>query len=262
MKQLLLIIGLLSLVTFSYGQVATEDQIEIGVYEKLGESIPLDLTFINEDDQEVTLGSLIDKPTILSFVYFDCPGMCSPLLDGISDVVSKMDMELGKDFQVITISFNTNDTPEKARTKKLNFVQNISQENREHWIYLTGKEENIRAITNAVGFKYKPMGFDFAHPSIITVLSPEGKITRYLYGIEFLPFDLKLAIIEAQKGQAMPTINRVIDFCFAYDPGEKTYGLQVTKVVGILTIFIALLVFITLLITGRRNRTSKAAKTE
>lgn len=261
MKQLILTIGLFSLVTFSYSQAATEDQIEIGVYEKLGETIPLDLTFINEEEEEVTLGSLIDKPTVLSFVYFDCPGMCSPLLDGISDVVSKMDMELGKDFQVITISFNTKDTPEKARTKKLNFVQNISQDHREHWIYLTGEEENIKAITNAVGFKYKPMGFDFAHPSIITVLSPEGKITRYLYGIEFLPFDLKLAVIEAQKGQAMPTINRVIDFCFAYDPVDKSYGLQVTKVVGILTLFILLIVFVALLIKGR-NRTSTAAKNE
>lgn len=261
MKQLILTIGLFSLVTFSYSQAATEDQIEIGVYEKLGETIPLDLTFINEEEEEVTLGSLIDKPTVLSFVYFDCPGMCSPLLDGISDVVSKMDMELGKDFQVITISFNTKDTPEKARTKKLNFVQNISQDHREHWIYLTGEEENIKAITNAVGFKYKPLGFDFAHPSIITVLSPEGKITRYLYGIEFLPFDLKLAVIEAQKGQAMPTINRVIDFCFAYDPVDKSYGLQVTKVVGILTLFILLIVFVALLIKGR-NRTSTAAKNE
>jgi protein SCO1/2 len=246
---------------FSHAQKASEDQIEIGVYEKLGETIPMNLTFTNEDDQQVTLGSLIDKPTVLSFVYFDCPGMCSPLLDGISDVVSKMDMELGKDYQVITISFNTNDTPEKARTKKVNFVQNISQEYREHWIYLTGEEENIKAITSAVGFKYKPIGFDFAHPSIITVLSPEGKITRYLYGIEFLPFDLKLAVIEAQKGLAMPTINRVIDFCFAYDPAEKSYGLQVTKVVGILTIFILLIVFVALLIKGR-SRTTIAAKNE
>ncbi len=261
MKHFALTLGLISFVSFSHAQKPAEDQIEIGVYEKLGETIPLDLTFINEDDEEVTLGSLIDKPTVLSFVYFDCPGMCSPLLAGISEVVGKMDMELGKDYQVITISFNTNDTPEKARTKKVNFVQNISQDYREHWIYLTGEEENIKAITSAVGFKYKPIGFDFAHPSIITVLSPEGKITRYLYGIEFLPFDLKLAVIEAQKGLSMPTINRVIDFCFAYDPIEKSYGLQVTKVVGILTLFILLSVFVALLIKGR-SRTSIAAKNE
>jgi protein SCO1 len=252
----------LSLATFS--QKATEDQIEVGVFEKLGETIPLDLEFYNENEELVTLGSLIDKPTVLSFVYFDCPGMCSPLLSGISDVVSKMDMELGKEYQVITISFNTNDTPEKARVKKVNFVQNISQENRDHWIYLTGEEENISAITEAVGYKYKPMGFDFAHPSLIIVLSPEGKITRYLFGIDFLPFDLKLAVIEAQKGLAMPTINRIIDFCFAYDPVAQSYGLQVTKVVGIISIFIVVLVFISLLIAGRRKTyiASKASNKE
>lgn len=244
---------------FSLGQMPKEDQIEIGVYEKLGDIIPLDLTFYNESDSLVTLGSLIDKPTVLSFVYFDCPGMCSPLLSGISDVVGKMDMQLGKDYQVITISFNTNDTPEEARIKKVNFVQNISQENREHWIYLTGEAENIKTITQSVGYKYKPQGFDFAHPSLIIMLSPEGKITRYLYGIEFLPFDLKLAVIEAQKGLAMPTINRIIDFCFAYDPGEKTYALQVTKIVGVITIFIALVVFISLLVMGRRKNLKAAS---
>jgi protein SCO1/2 len=260
MKINTLVFFLFSMVMVASAQKPTEEQIEIGVYEKLGETIPLDLTFRNEADSLVTLGSLIDKPTILSFVYFDCPGMCSPLLSGISDAVSKLDMQLGKDYLVITISFNTNDTPEKARIKKVNFVQNISQENREHWKYLTGEEENIKTITQAVGYKYKPQGFDFAHPSLIILLSPEGKITRYLYGIEFLPFDLKLAVIEAQKGQAMPTINRIIDFCFAYDPGEKTYGLQVTKIVAILTIFIALTIFISLLIMGRRKNIKPATK--
>lgn len=260
MKKVALTLIALSFLVISWGQRPTEDQIEIGVYEKLGDVIPLDLTFYNESDSLVTLGSLIDKPTILSFVYFDCPGMCSPLLSGISDVVGKLDMKLGRDYQVITISFNTHDTPEKARIKKVNFVQNISQENREYWKYLTGEEENIKAITHAVGYKFKPQGFDFAHPSLIILLSPEGKITRYLYGIEFLPFDLKLAIIEAQKGLPMPTINRIIDFCFAYDPGQKTYGLQVTKVVGIITIFIAVIVFISLLITGRRKSVKASAK--
>jgi protein SCO1/2 len=260
MKINTLILFLFSLVMVASAQMPSEEQIEIGVYEKLGETIPLDLTFRNEADSLVTLRSLIDKPTILSFVYFDCPGMCSPLLSGISDAVSKLDMQLGKDYQVITISFNTNDTPEKARIKKVNFVQNISQENREHWKYLTGEEENIKTITQAVGYKYKPQGFDFAHPSLIILLSPEGKITRYLYGIEFLPFDLKLAVIEAQKGLAMPTINRIIDFCFAYDPAEKSYGLQVTKIVAILTIFIALTIFISLLLMGRRKNIKTAIK--
>ena len=132
-------------------------------------------------------------------------------------------LHLGKDYQIITISFNTKDTPEKAREKKVNFVQKISKENQKYWIYLTGIQENINTITDAVGFKYKAQGLDFAHASAIMVLSPQGKITRYLYGLTFLPFDVKMAIIEAQKGIARPTINKVLEYCFAYNPGSKTY---------------------------------------
>lgn len=231
-----------------------EELIEVGIVEKLGETMPLDLTFQNEENDTVSLGELIDKPTILSFVYFDCPGLCSPLLSGISEVVEKMDMKLGEDYQVITISFNTKDTPEKARVKKKNFVQKIGEENRRHWVYLTGSQENILKATEAVGWKYKPQGLDFAHPSAIILLSPEGKITRYLYGISYLPFDTKMAIIEAQKGIARPTINKILEYCFAYDPGGKTYTLQVTRVVGAFTLIILALVFITLVIRGRRRK--------
>lgn len=223
--------------------------------EHLGDTIPMHLTFFNENNDTITLGQIINKPTVLSFVYFDCPGLCSPLLSGVSDVISKMDMKLGTEYQAITISFNTKDTPEKARTKKKNFVQNISQENRDGWIYLTGEEENILAITEAVGFKYKPQGLDFAHPSAIIVLSPEGKITRYLYGLNFLPFDLKMAVIEAQKGIARPTINKILEYCFAYDPASRGYSLQITRIMGALILGIALILLFTLLIKGRRGKT-------
>ena len=152
-----------------------QPEVEIGIVEKLGQTIPLDLKFFNEKNDTVTLGSLINKPTILSFVYFDCPGLCSPLLDGIADVVSKTELILGKDYDIITISFNTKDTPEKATQKKLNFVQKIKENQRGSWTYLTGELENIQKITEAVGFRYKPTGVDFAHPSTIIILSPQGK---------------------------------------------------------------------------------------
>jgi len=221
--------------------------------EKLGEILPLDLEFLNESNDTVSLRELIDKPTILSFVYFDCPGLCSPLLSGISEAVDKLDMKLGEEYQLITISFNTTDTPEKAITKKQNFVQNISGENREHWMYLTGWQENITAITEAAGFRYKPRGLDFDHASGIIIISPSGKITRYLYGLSFLPFDVKMAIIESQKEIARPTINKVLEFCFSYDPAGRTYTLQITRIIGAITIFIAVVVFVVLLIRGRRK---------
>jgi len=231
----------------------TPKEVEVGVVEHLGDTIPLDLWFYNEDSEQVTLRSMIDRPTIMSFVYFDCPNLCSPLMDGIADVVSKMDMTLGNEYKVITISFNTSDTPEKAREKKKNFVQRISKENQKDWIYLTGTEENIAAITAAAGYKYTPQGLDFAHPSVIMVVSPAGKITRYLYGLTYLPFDVKMAVIEAQKGIARPTANRILEYCFAYNPGSQTYTLQVTRIVGIITIFFLVVIMVILLLRRRKK---------
>lgn len=241
-----------------YGQEMVKSNIlntdiEIGIIEKLGDTIPMNLHFLNESNDTVTLGQLIDKPTILFFVYFDCPNICSPLMDGVADVVSKLDLQLGKDYQIITISFNTKDTPEKAVEKKKNFVQKISKENQKHWIYLTGEQDNITAITEAVGYKYKAQGLDFAHASCIIALSPQGKITRYLYGLTFLPFDVKMALVEAQKGIARPTINRLLEYCFAYNPASKSYTIQITRIIGALTIFIVALVLGFLLLRKRKN---------
>ena len=257
MKTHLSLLLSLSLITFfsplSAQVTIDEELIEVGIVERLGETIPVELEFLNESNDTVSLGELIDKPTILSFVYFDCPGLCSPLLSGISEVVEKLDMKLGEEYQVITISFNTKDTPEKAIIKKNNFVQKIGEENRRHWIYLTGEQENILKITDAVGFKYKPQGLDFAHPSAIILLSPEGKITRYLYGINFLPFDVKMAVIEAQKGIERPTINKILEYCFAYDPNGRTYTLQITRIVGGFMLFILLVGFMILVLRRKKK---------
>jgi protein SCO1/2 len=211
MRKLYIFILTIFTTTLSAQEMVQSDlikkDIEIGIIENLGDTIPMNLWFLNETSDTVTLGQLINKPTILFFVYFDCPNLCSPLMDGVADVVSKMDLSLGKDYQIITISFNTKDTPEKAREKKVNFVQKISKENQKSWFYLTGIQQNINTVTEAVGYKYKVQGLDFAHASAIMVLSPQGKITRYLYGLTFLPFDVKMAIVEAQKGLARPTIS-------------------------------------------------------
>lgn len=246
----------LFLLTMAMNQSFAQDKtvnIEVGVIEHLGDTIPMELEFMNEHNDTVTLGKLIDKPTVFSFVYFDCPGLCSPLLDGVANVVSKTDLQLGEDYDIITISFNTKDTPEKAKEKKKNFVQKIGKEHQDAWKYLTGRQENIEKITDAVGFKYKPQGVDFAHPSAIIIVSPDGKITRYLYGIDFLPFDLKMAVNEAQRGIERPTVNKVLQYCFSYDPKSQGYTLQITRVMGIFIIFVAVLTFGILLIRRRKN---------
>ncbi len=256
MRRILLVILFNALIFNIQAQLPIQREVEIGIIEKLGETVPLDLKFFNERNDTVTLGSMITKPTILSFVYFDCPGLCSPLLDGIADVISRMDLSLGKDFNIITISFNTKDTPEKARQKKLNFVQKIKEKDRANWFYLTGELGNIQKITEAAGFRYKPTGLDFAHPSTIIMLSPQGKITRYLYGITYLPFDVKMAVVEAQKGLTRPTSSKLLDYCFAYDPQSRSYTLQITKLIGAFTLIIGLF-FVAYLLISAKKKSSK-----
>jgi len=228
-------------------------EVEIGIVEKLGDTIPLDLAFNNENNEIVTLRQLVNKPTILSFVFYDCPGICPALQSGVANVVSTLDLELGKDYQIITISFNPLDNPERAKEIKINYVQQIPEGQRKNWIYLTGEQENITKMTEAVGYRYIVQGMGFAHPSAIMILSPAGKITRYLYGLTYLPFDVKMAIIESQKGLARPTINKVMELCFSYNPASKTYTLQVTRIFGALIIVIALSVLVVLFLKGRRK---------
>jgi protein SCO1/2 len=163
-------------------------------------------------------------------------------------------MTLGKEFQVITISFNPNDTPERAVEKKNTYLRKKSLPYAKDWIYLTGDSLNIHTLTNSVGYHFQQAGNDFMHPSCIIILSPEGKITRYLYGTSYLPFDLKMAIVEAQKGQARPTINRVMEYCFTYDPEGRKYTLQVTKITATIIIFFSVVLFVYLLFRSRRKK--------
>lgn len=226
---------------------------EVGVIEHLGEKIPLDLTFINDNNEKVTLGQLINKPTILSFVYFDCPGLCSPLLDGLGDVIQKSDLSLGKDYQAITISFNFRDTPEKAKAKKKRFTERYAKGKSDGWIFLTTDSTTIFNITDATGFKTKAVGLDFVHPSAIIAVSPTGMITRYLYGITFLPIDFKMAILEANKEQPRPTIQKVLLMCYTYDPQGQRYSLDILKVAGILMLFFILVFIIVYLIKPKKK---------
>jgi protein SCO1/2 len=238
---------------FCFGQPFTTG--EVGIDEHLDSILPLNLVFNNDQNKNIKLGEIIDRPTVLSFVYFDCPGLCSPLQQGISDLISNSDLTLGKDYKVITISFNFKDSPEKALQKKANFTTKISKDKAAYWIYLTGDSAAIIQILNSVGYKIKIAGVDYIHPSAIVVVSPKGKITRYLYGLQFLPFDFKMAIIEAQKGISRPTINKILQFCYAYDPEGRRYTLEVTKVAG--TIILAILaLFFTVLIIRKKKKTN------
>jgi protein SCO1/2 len=162
---------------------------------------------------------------------------------------------LGKDYQVVTVSFNFRDTPEKAKKKKETFTKRYSKEMAENWKFLTTDSTTIFKMIGSVGFHIKAVGLDFVHPSAIVIVSPEGKITRYLYGISFLPFDLKMALIEANKGQVRPTIQRLLLYCFSYDPQGKRYAMEITKLAGTIIIFFAVIFFLVLIIKKRRKAT-------
>ena len=163
-------------------------------------------------------------------------------------------MVLGKDYQVITISFNFRDNPEKAKIKKDRFVEKYSAGNGDGWIFLTTDSTTIYKITHATGFITKAVGFDFIHPSAIIAVSPTGKITRYLYGITFLPMDVKLAVAEANEEKARPTIQKIILMCYSYDPGSQRFALDVTKIAGTIIAFLVLVVFVVVLFKSRKKK--------
>lgn len=238
----LMVLTLISLTSY-----ASSDEPSVGIVEHLDETIPLDAKIINTAGDTILIGSLIDKPTVLSFVYYRCPGICTPLMDGIAELINNSDLELGKDYRMLSVSFNPYEGYELAQAKHKNYSDLIKKPGVDvGWNFFVADSANISKLTNAAGFKYLKKGNDFIHTGGIIVLSPEGKITRYLNGVRFQPFEFKLALIEASKGQSGPTINKILKFCYSYDPVGQTYVLNVTTVAGIVILFFGILFFIIL----------------
>ena len=226
---------------------------EVGIYEHLNDTIPDGIFLYDLDSNRVNVKDLIDKPTIFSFVFYNCPGLCPALLSGLTTAIEKADMELGKDYNVITISFDPDDRPSLGIKKKANYVASIKKPiDASKWYWLTGDSINIHKITDALGFKYKRGIRGFLHPAAIMVVSPKGKITRYLNGTFYLPFDVKMAVVEANDGKARPTITRVLRYCFSYDPKGKKYVFNITKITGTVILSGAFLLLLVLSIKGKK----------
>jgi protein SCO1/2 len=231
----------------------------VGIDEKLGATVPLDLVLNGEDGQPVTLRQLIDKPTILTLNYFRCAGICTPQLNGVVEVLNRTQAEPGKDFQVITVSFDGRDTPEVAAQKRTNYLGELTRPfPPAAWRFLTGPAASTRALADAVGFKYKQVGEDFVHAAAIIFISPQGKVTRYMYGVTYLPADLQLAAQEAARGEAQPTINKFLKFCFSYDPAGRKYVLNTTAISATVTILAALIFVVFLVRRGRKTKSKEA----
>lgn len=238
---------------------ASVDDVEIGVVEHLDDFLPDSISLINEAGEQVWLADLIDKPTIINFVYYRCPGICSPLMEAVAGVMDKSELIPGKDYQVLTISFDPTETIDLGIRKKNNYLNLMNNADKVEaaktgWKYFVSDTASILRATSATGFKYKKTGNDYLHAASLTVVSPDGKITRYLNGLYFLPFEWKMAIVEASKGQSGPTLNKVLRFCYSYDPQGQTYVLNVTKIGGTLIMFFAVVLLLVLVIKPKRKK--------
>jgi protein SCO1/2 len=228
---------------------------EIGVIEKLDTFISEDIMVIDENNQSVQLLSLIDKPTILNLVYYRCPGICSPIMESIANVVDRTDMIPGQDFQILTVSFDPTEGTELAQQKRNNYFYLINREfDPDGWRFFIADSANAKNLTEQVGFKYTKVGFDYIHTATIIVLSPQGKITRYLQGVYYLPFDVKMAVIEAVEGKSGPTISRVLAYCYSFDPAGQRYVFDITKIAGTLILFFGVVIFLFLIIRYRAKK--------
>jgi protein SCO1/2 len=231
----------------------------VGLYERLGERVPTELVLRDEQGAPVRLGDALDKPTVLALVYFRCAGICSPLLNGLAGAVERTGLTPGRDFQLLAVSFDDRDTPPLAETKKRNYLAGLSKDFPPGaWRFLTGDAATTRRLADSVGFGFRREGEDFVHPAVVTVLAPGGRITRYLYGVSFLPFDLRMAVVEASEGRPVPTVNRVLQVCYSYDAGGRRYRLDLTRLFGITTLAALVPFGAFMFLRGRRKGTEEA----
>ena len=236
-----------------------EERLDVGVDEKLGQTVPLDLVLVDESGERVTLGSLLDKPTLLTLNYFRCTGLCTPLLNGVAELLQRTDQVPGRDFQVLTVSFDPRDDAELAGLKKQNYLKQLKPGfPPEAWRFLTGDPVSTKRLADAVGFRFAKRGDDYVHAGAIMVLSPAGEVTRYLYGVTFLPFDVKMAVTEAAEGRTGPTIARFLKFCYSYDPAGRRYFLDITRVSAIFTVLLAAGFGVAVVISRKRRREAGA----
>lgn len=224
--------------------------VEIGFVEKQGQYVALDTKLVNEQGDTVILRDIINKPTILNLVYYRCPGTCSPLMWGVSKFIDEVDLEMGKDYQVLTISFDPTENIDLGIKKKANYVSSLKHKERaDAWYFFVSDSANIANLCESVGFHYRWINTAYVHPTGLMALAADGKITRYLRGMEFLPFDIKITMVEAADGKIGPSINRLLAIC--YDQKGNDFVFNVLKVSGIVIAFFIVVIFLILFISKK-----------
>jgi protein SCO1/2 len=218
---------------------------QVGIDQKLNQTIPLHLMFRDENGNPVELAQFFgQKPLILTLVYYNCPMLCTQVLNGVESGLKELPTDIGKQFDVVTISIDPTESHVLARVKQEMYVGMYGRPGAaQGWHFLTGDEPQIKQLADAVGFRYAydPDTKQFAHASAIMLLTPEGKISRYFYGIQFPSRDLRLGLVEASEGKIGTPVDQVLLFCYHYDPATGKYGLLISRVIqagGALTVLI------------------------
>jgi protein SCO1 len=236
----------------------------VGIDQNLNAQVPLELTFRDETGQSVRLGQYFrEKPVVLALVYYECPGLCDLILNGLTHVMQETSLNVGSDYEVVTVSFNPTETWQLATAKKANYIEKYNRPGaKEGWHFLTGDQASIKTLADTVGFHYNydPISKQFAHASAIMILTPEGKIARYFYGIEYKPRDFRLGLVEASANKIGTPADQVLLLCYHYDPTTGKYGVMITQITRALGTATVLLLGGFVFIMLRKERRSHAGR--
>lgn len=234
---------------------------EIGFDQRLDERVPLDVEFKDDQGRTVKLGEYFGrKPVVIAFVYYDCPMLCTMILSSITSTLGILSLEPGKDFELVMVSFDPRETAELAARKKAEYLHRYDRPaTADGWHFLTGEPPSIERLTKAAGFRYTwdEETRQFAHPAGIIVLTPDGRLARYLFGLEYGARDLRFALVEASEGRVGTAVDAALLYCFHYDPMTGRYGfvvMRLLRVAGAVTV-LALATFVLVMLRRERNRT-------
>jgi protein SCO1/2 len=241
---------------------------EVKIEQKLDQQLPLDLVFRDESGRDVKLGDYFgQKPVVLAFVYYDCPMLCTQVLNGMVTSFRVLPFQIGKEFDVVTISFDPRETPALAESKKKVYLNYLPERMRANassgWHFLTGDQANIEKITEAAGFHYRydDATKQFAHASAIMVTTPHGKLSRYFYGIEYPARDLRLGLIESSANKIGSPVDQLLLYCYHYDPATGKYGAAIMKIMRVAGVLTLLGILAMVLLLKGRNATVTTRET-
>ena len=229
----------------------------VGIEQHLDEQVPPNLTFRDETGRAVRLGDYFGKrPMILNLVYYQCPMLCGEVLSGLESALRVLKFDVGKEFDVLTVSFDPHETSEMASAKKAEYLKRYGRSGAAAgWHFLTGPQESIDALTTAAGFQYQydARTGQFAHATALMVLTPEGKIAQYFYGVEYAPKDLRLALVQASENKIGTVVDQVLLYCYHYDPATGKYGAIISRVLQISAAATILVLSILIAVLFRRG---------